>query len=646
MQKGTYVERLTSWLPADEREHPDVVRLLRSKSLAPFELDDRDGVPPHNAVFELPGVVSSAAAARATGGTHLWTLAGLVKFLTKVYCSSVGVEFSHLESDKQRVWLQEKVEEMGDWKLPDKESKLKVLEQLMRVEYTASFLTRTFPSSKVFGLEGSEGVVVGINALLETGSRLGVEAVEVGMAHRGRMNVLHNCFGKPLHAICATFNESDLSELGDVKYHLGTRAQLRFADRVLHVSLAANPSHLEAVCPVVIGKCKATQFFLEDTEKKMVCPLLLHGDASFAGQGIVPETLELSNLPNYTVGGCVHVVINNQIGFTTDPRSARTSFHCTNMAKVSAAPIIHVNCDDVEAVAKVCQLAMEFRQTFGRDIVVDLIGYRRHGHNSLDDPSITQPLTYKLIKDHPTSIQIYSSKLISEGILTRAELDAMTEQIREGYARQLSDNANYLPDALEWLASNWQGAAIGSMISTRPYNQTGVRMSRLHRIGKALCSVPAGFQVHKDVAKLLESRAKMLESGQGVTMAFAEALAFGTLMSKFSPGTKVGLTAEERTVASAQVPRSALDIQLQEHPCVHVRLSGQDVVRGTFNQRHAEIYCQQTGRAFSQLNNLGLEQATISVCNSSLSEAAVLGFEYGQLPFPFYLLGLLFSALF
>jgi len=278
---------------------------------------------------------------------------------------------------------------------------------------------------------------------------------------------------------------------------------------------------------------------------------------------------------------------------------------------------------------------MEYRQRFGRDVVVDIVGYRRHGHNSLDDPSITIPLTARLIKSHPAALDIYTKKLLDQGVVTPDELASLSKNLRDEYEAQYAASQSYTPDPLEWLASNWQGAAIGSLLNSRPYNQTGVRLSTLKAIGQALIRVPQGFSIHRDVEKLLAARRKMLETGGGVTMAFAEALAFGSLMSKFSPGAETGLrglSKQKRTVESASqtINGLMLDVTMQEHPCVYIRLSGQDVIRGTFNQRHAALYDQNTGEAYWQLNNLGLdEQATINVCNSSLSESAVLGFEYG-----------------
>lgn len=346
----------------------------------------------------------------------------------------------------------------------------------------------------------------------------------------------------------------------------------------MHLSLAANPSHLEAVNAVVFGKTKAKQFYVQDVHQRKVMPILLHGDASFSGQGIVPESLELSDLPDYNVGGCIHIIINNQIGFTTEPRLARTSYHCTNAAKGVGAPVFHVNGDDVEAVVAVCQLASEWREKFNKDCVVDIVCFRRHGHNSLDDPRTTQPLTYHLIDSHPTNFAIYVDKLVSQGIVTREEVKMMSDALWESYERDYKDSTEYVADPTDWLASNWQGAAIGSLVSVRPYNQTGVDPVILYEVGTALTTVPIDFSIHKDVDKLLQARKKMLDTGEGITMGFAELLAFGCLMHKYHPNDGHGLrgvSSEARTLSS-QTEWSALDVVKQEHPSVHIRLSGQD----------------------------------------------------------------------
>ena len=390
-------------------------------------------------------------------------------------------------------------------------------------------------------------------------------------------------FGISISAICNKFSESEINELGDVKYHLGNRAQVSVTGkdnvkRKMQLSLAANPSHLESVNAVVYGKTKAKQFYIKDSEQSKVMPVLIHGDAAFSGQGIVPEVLELSDLPDYDVGGCIHIIINNQIGFTTEPRLARSSSHCTNAAKGVMAPVFHVNGDDVEAVVSVCELAVRWRQKFHKDCVVDIICFRRQGHNSLDDPRSTQPLTYQLIDAHPTMLSKYTAKLLSEKVLTQKEADEMSAVLWARYEEDYISSQDYTPNPFDWLASNWQGAAIGALLSERPYNQTGVRSQTLLEVGKSLTIVPPDFIVHKDVQRLLDSRAKMLESGEGITMAFAEALAFGCLMRKVSPDTVDGMRgtpSDARTLTSSK-EWLALDVDLQEHPTVHIRLSGQD----------------------------------------------------------------------
>lgn len=630
--------RMGSWLSNDRTSHPDVVRLLRnypaSLDLSIFGLEEYSLDEP----LYLGDEMSHFPCDKKS--SQYWSIRELVTVLKNTYCGTYGMEYTHLADDEQRLWLQRKIEGgfSGD---RDTDYMKRTLRLLMGTNNTSVFLTSRFPGSKVFGIEGSESVLVGLQAVLEAASALGVEAVELGMAHRGRMNILTNVLKRPLRAICCYFSENaNPTELGDVKYHLGTRAEILVrgtdgVERTVHISLSANPSHLEAVNPVVIGKTKAKQFFVNDVEKKIVMPILLHGDASFSGQGIVPEVLELSNLPDYSVGGCVHIVINNQIGFTTDARQARTSYHCTNVAKGIGAPIFHVNGDDVDAVVSVCHLAAEFRQKFKRDVVVDILCYRKFGHNSLDDPSITSPITQKLIDAQRTTLDIYVEKLLSLGVVTKKEVSEMSDNIFKQYDEELRESRSYIPDPLEWLSSNWQGAAIGNMLARRPYNQTGVRPSVLKAVGDALLRVPKDFVIHKDVERILAAREKMIRTGEGITWGFAEALAFGCLLRKFSPKSKDGLRgleAHERTVAkAASLVAGPLDVPMQSHPTVHVRLSGQDCVRGTFNQRHAAIYCNRTGRSYVQLNHLGKdeEQATLSVCNSSLSEAAVLAFEYG-----------------
>ncbi len=553
----------------------------------------------------------------------------------------IGVEYQHVSNDYQRQWLENKIEkEYGKvrWKYDTNDQKLKILNSLIRTNHTALFLKKYFPASKVFGLEGCESLVPGLLSLVNAAASENVIAIELGMAHRGRMNVLHNFLGKPLSSICGYFSETLDSELGDVKYHLGTRTEIdvdtNSGKKKMLLSLSANPSHLEHVNPVVLGKCRAMQFFINDVECSKVLPLLIHGDAAFCGQGIVAEAMELSELVDYSVGGTIHVVVNNNIGFTTIPSQARTSYYPTNVAKGIEAPIFHVNGDDPEAVCNVFKLAVSFRQKFKKDIVIDIQCYRRHGHNSLDDPTVTLPILQRLIGSHPPTLHIYASKLIEEKTISNEEYEGICNSVELEYEREFEKSKNYKKDPLEWLASNWQGSAIGNLLSRRPYNQTGVRLSTLLSVGKALLKIPEDFVVHKDIQKLLKQRSNTLETGENCTWAFAEALAIGCLLKKYSPSSEKGLrglSMNERTLNETNAAFSSkLDVELQAHPTVYVRLSGQDCKRGTFSQRYAEIVCQNSGKSYTQLNNLGSdEQAKLTVCNSSLSEAAVLGYEYG-----------------
>ena len=387
---------------------------------------------------------------------------------------------------------------------------------------------------------------------------------------------------------------------------------------------------------MVLGKTKAKQQFIGDTLGDRVVPILLHGDASFSGQGIVPESLELSQCKGYNVGGCVHIILNNQIGFTTDPKDGRASYHCTDNAKGIGSPIFHVNGDDVDAVVAVCEMAIDFRMRFKKDVVVDIVGYRRHGHNELDDPMITHPNMYKLIDKHPSTLEIYRDKLFSRGIITSEKYEAMSRNLLRQYENEYDESKEYSPDPLDWLQANWQGDAIGSMLSSRPFNRTGVRKSVLHRVGKALTTIPDGFVAHKHVNRLIESRKQMLEKEEGLTWSFAEGLAFGALLTKYSPSESLGIFTQSEKADVTTFDgwgEHSLESEMVEHPTVSIRLSGQDCVRGTFNQRHATIYDQNTGQPYSQLKHLkdvGFnEQASIDVFNSSLSEFAVLGFEYG-----------------
>eukprot|EP00606_Chrysophyceae_sp_TOSAG23-5_P001557 GSChrysophyteH2.ASY1.ANO1.599.1 assembled CDS len=541
-----------------------------------------------------------------------WSVNGLIKALQGTYTTNVGVEISHVENEVQKSWLMYQIErhmsaESSTWNKVDPIQQMRNLKRLIRTDHAAKLLNKKFPSAKVFGIEGCESLIPGLWSLLGRGShKWGMEGVEMGMAHRGRMNVLHDVLGKSFKAICTDFNESE-HYYGDVRYHLGTRATIitnaldpAASDKKVHISLAANPSHLEAVNAVVMGKCKAKQNLLGDDTQRRVMPILLHGDASFSGQGVVPECLELSNMSEYNVGGTIHIIINNQIGFTTDPKDARTAYHCTDVAKGVGAPIFHVNGDDVDAVVAVCKIAADWRMTFKRDCVVDIVCYRRHGHNEQDDPKITHPLMVKKIEKHKTTLEIYKEKLINQGLITEVDLKRMSRSVLDEYELDFREAMGYSPDPVDWLQSNWQGDALGSLLAKRPFNSTGVRWNVLQDVGKALTEIPENIVLHKEVKKIIRKYENILKTGEGVTWALAEALAFGSLVTKY---------------------------------LVNVRVSGQDCIRGTFNQRHAAIICQETGEPYWPLDNLSVggfdDQAQIDICNSNLSEFAVMGFEYG-----------------
>lgn len=614
-----------------------------------------------------------------------WSVNQLVEALSRSYCNTVGIEFAHIENHFHNLWLLEQVEgrvrsSSSRWDETTRDQQLENMRRLMTSDHSALFLRKKFPGSKVFGVEGCESLLPGLwGAVVYATHKWGMQGIEMGMAHRGRINILHNFLGKSLSAICNDFHEADL-QYGDVKYHLGTRAVVEVPDyhplenednisypspnssdnapvdgdgqgdgdgkgkerKKIYVNLAANPSHLEAVNPVVMGKCKAWQQFVGDSDQRSIMPVLLHGDASFHGQGIVPECLELTTLPEYSVGGCIHIIINNQIGFTTDHREVRHSYHCSDSAKGVGAPIFHVNGDDVDAVVAVFRLAVDWRMKFKRDVVVDIVCYRRHGHNELEDPKITHPTMYKRIEEHPTTLQIYRDKLLAQGTITMDWYEQESQAVYAQYNEDFLRSKQYTPDPLEWLQGNWQGEAIGEMLTKRPYNQTGVRGNILKSLGKALVHVPDHISVHKDVQRIIDARKAALETGQGFTWAFAEALAFGCLMTHFSPSEEASFNQNLNgtNFTSDSIPNPSKTFgpghpEMTEHPTVYVRLSGQDCIRGTFNQRHAAIYCQNTNEAYWQLNNLHYgrdnfkKQASISVCNSSLSEFAVLGFEYG-----------------
>jgi len=534
-----------------------------------------------------------------TLGFEQATIREIVECLQANYCGTIGVEYMHINDLEERRFIQDRIEGKSETVQFTPEGKQAILAKVIEAEEWEKFLARKYVGTKRFGLDGGESAVPALEAVIKYGGLMGVEEIDVGMAHRGRLNILSNVMGKPYRAIFHEFaggatNPADVGGSGDVKYHLGTSSDREFDGIKVHLSLLPNPSHLEAVDPVVLGKARATMTFMDDKHGKKVLPMLLHGDAAFAGQGVVAECLSLSGLPGYGTGGTIHFIINNQVGFTTSPQFARSSPYPSDIAKSVQAPILHVNADDPEAVTYCCKLAIEFRQTFGRDIVIDMWCYRRFGHNEGDEPSFTQPQMYAAIRKQKPISDIYGSRLIEEGVVDQAWID----DHRRDYVAHLNEEfeaaTSYLPNKADWFEGRWSGFGKPAepVLGRRNIN-TAVSEELLRDVGKTLTTVPAGFHIHKTLQRILDAKAAMFDSGEGFDWSTAEALAFGTLIA--------------------------------EKHCV--RLSGQDSGRGTFSQRHAVWVDQQTGEKYIPLDSI--EGGRFEVRDSPLSEFGVLGFEYG-----------------
>uniref|UniRef100_A0A8C9W9V3 2-oxoglutarate dehydrogenase complex component E1 n=1 Tax=Scleropages formosus TaxID=113540 RepID=A0A8C9W9V3_SCLFO len=536
------------------------------------------------------------------GNESALPLREIIRRLEMAYCQHIGVEFMFINDIDQCQWIRQKFEKPGVMQFT-LEEKRTLLARMVRSTRFEEFLQRKWSSEKRFGLEGCESLIPALKTIIDKSSENGVENVIMGMPHRGRLNVLANVIRKELEQIFCQFDsklEAADEGSGDVKYHLGMyhRRINRVTDRNITLSLVANPSHLEAVDPVVQGKTKAEQFYCGDADGKRVMSILLHGDAAFAGQGIVYETFHLSDLPSYTTHGTVHVVVNNQIGFTTDPRMARSSPYPTDVARVVNAPIFHVNADDPEAVVYVCNVAAEWRATFHKDVVVDLVCYRRNGHNEMDEPMFTQPLMYKQIRKQKGVLQKYAEKLIAEGVVTRQEYEEEISKYdkicEEAYARSKDEKILHIK---HWLDSPWPGFfTLDGQPKSMSCPSTGLNEEELENIGRVASSVPEeDFTIHGGLSRILKGRAAMIQSRM-VDWALGEYMAFGSLL-------KEG---------------------------IHVRLSGQDVERGTFSHRHHVLHDQNVDkRTCIPMNHLSSNQAPYTVCNSSLSEYGVLGFELG-----------------
>ena len=542
-------------------------------------------------------------------GMEFATLRQIVDILTRTYCSTFGIEFMHMSNPAEKAWLQARIEGPDKGVAFTPEGKRAILNKLIEAEGFEKFIDVKYKGTKRFGLDGAESLIPALEQIIKRGGQLGLKEIVFGMAHRGRLNVLSQVMGKPHRAIFhefsgGSFKPEDVEGSGDVKYHLGASSDREFDQNKVHLSLTANPSHLEIVNPVVMGKARAKQDALVGgtrTEvvpaevRAQVLPLLIHGDAAFAGQGVVAECFGLSGLRGHRVGGSVHFIINNQIGFTTNPRLSRSSPYPSDVAKMVEAPIFHVNGDDPEAVVYAAKIATEFRMQFHKPVVVDMFCYRRFGHNEGDEPGFTQPIMYRSIRNHPTTLEIYSKKLVDEGTLSQEDVDARKAEWRAHLEAEHEAGQHYNPNKADWLDGAWSGLRRAEQEDEPRRGVTGVQLKTLKEIGKKLSEVPEGFEVHKTIQRFLDNRAKAIESGEGIDWATAESLAFGTLVTEGSP----------------------------------IRLSGQDSERGTFSQRHSVLYDQRDETRYVPLANLAKGQAIYEVINSMLSEEAVLGYEYG-----------------
>jgi 2-oxoglutarate dehydrogenase E1 component len=533
-------------------------------------------------------------------GRESATLREIVDVLRQSYCGPIGVEFMHIQDPEQKAWIQRRIEGAPWVGAFDAAAKRTILQQLTEAEGLEAFCQKRFVGTKRFGLEGGEVTIPALHTIIESVVAAGTTEIVIGMPHRGRLNTLVNIVKKPLTALFsefagASFKPDDVQGSGDVKYHLGTSTDVEIAGRMVHLSLQPNPSHLEAVDPVVVGKVRARQDMASDiTTRHSVMGILLHGDAAFAGQGLVYETLAMSQLIGYRTGGTVHVITNNQIGFTTVPAHAYSGLYCTDVAKSIQAPILHVNGDEPEAVVFAARMAAEFRQKFGTDFVLDIVCYRRHGHNETDEPAFTQPIMYKAIRDRKTTRTLYAEKLEREGVITAGDGQAMWDKLFTTYDQAYSAAQAYKVNKADWLEGKWRGLRQGDN-DDETEEATAVVPPLLREVGLALAQVPETFDLNPKIARQLDAKRQMIETGEGVDWATAEALAFGTLL-------------------------------LEGH---HVRLSGEDCQRGTFSQRHAVLIDQTNQNEYTPLNNIRPKQAQIEIFNSLLSEAGVLGFEYG-----------------
>ncbi len=531
-------------------------------------------------------------------GLQVASMRQIVGIVKRTYCGTFALQYMHISNPDEARWLSERIEGFGKEVGFTREGRKAILKKLVEAEGFEKFLHVKYMGTKRFGLDGAESVIPAMEQIIKRGGALGMCDVIIGMPHRGRLSVLANVMAKPYHAIFnefqgGSYKPEDVGGSGDVKYHLGASSDREFGGNTVHLSLTANPSHLEAVNPVVLGKARAKQQQLSDEDRDQVLPILLHGDAAFAGQGVIAECFGLSGLSGHKTGGTMHIIINNQIGFTTAPHFSRSSPYPTDIALMVEAPIFHVNGDDPEAVVHAARVATEFRQKFHKDVVIDIFCYRRFGHNEGDEPMFTNPIMYKRIKKHKTTLQIYTERLVCDGLIPEGEIEDMKAAFQARLNDEFETGKNYKPNKADWLDGRW--SHLDELGETYQRGRTAITPNTLAQLGKSLTRLPYEFPAHKTLTRLLQAKASMFESGTGFDWATGEALAFGSLLTEGYP----------------------------------VRLSGQDSMRGTFSHRHSAYINQDTEERYYPLDNIRGGQARFEVIDSMLSEYAVLGFEYG-----------------
>ncbi len=527
------------------------------------------------------------------------------QIVKKTYCGTFALQYMHISNAEESAWLKERIEGLGKEIEFTQKGRKAILNKLIEAEGFEKFLHIKYMGTKRFGLDGGEAVIPAMEQIIKRGGNLGVKEIIIGMPHRGRLSILANVMGKPYRAIFnefqgGSYKPEEVEGSGDVKYHLGASSDREFDGNKIHLSLTANPSHLEAVNPVVLGKVRAKQNQLDDSNRVQVLPVLLHGDAAFAGQGIISECFGLSGLKGHKTGGTIHIIVNNQIGFTTAPHNSRSSPYPTDIALMVEAPIFHVNGDDPEAVVHAAKVATEFRQKFHKDVVIDVFCYRRFGHNEGDEPMFTQPKMYAKIKKHKTTLQQYSEKLVMEGLVPEGEIEDLKINFQKFLSEEFESSRSYKPNKADWLDGKWSGLGQytkEAVVKDGQYQRgkTSISIQKFNEIGKALTKIPNEINAHKTVKRMLDNKQKQLTLGKNIDWATAEALAFGSLLVEGYP----------------------------------VRLSGQDCTRGTFSHRHSAVIDQLTEERYYPLNNISKNQKHYEVIDSMLSEYAVLGYEYG-----------------